>query len=90
MVSESGAGSASRRFHSGGGLQPFRFLAWMKSLAGVAGIEPANVGTKNRCLTTWLHPNSEAQDLHKVCPSWQQPFLDFDVHCLKPTPTHAR
>ena len=60
MVSESGAGSASRRFHSGGGLQPFRFLAWMKSLAGVAGIEPANGDTKNRCLTTWLHPNAQA------------------------------
>ena len=26
-------------------------------LAGVAGIEPANAGTKNRCLTTWLHPS---------------------------------
>ena len=26
-------------------------------LAGVAGIEPANGGTKNRCLTTWLHPS---------------------------------
>lgn len=25
-------------------------------LAGAAGIEPANAGTKNRCLTTWLRP----------------------------------
>ena len=29
----------------------------MKILAGMAGIEPANDGTKTRCLTTWRHPN---------------------------------
>jgi hypothetical protein len=28
-----------------------------KSLAGAAGFEPANAGTKNRCLTTWRRPN---------------------------------
>jgi hypothetical protein len=28
-----------------------------KSMAGVAGFEPANAGTKNRCLTTWRHPS---------------------------------
>ena len=26
----------------------------------MAGFEPAIHGTKNRCLTTWLHPNSAA------------------------------
>jgi hypothetical protein len=26
------------------------------SLAGVAGFEPANGGTKSRCLTTWRYP----------------------------------
>ena len=26
-------------------------------LAGVVGFEPTVHGTKNRCLTTWLHPN---------------------------------
>ncbi len=26
-------------------------------LAGAAGFEPANAGTKNRCLTTWRRPN---------------------------------
>lgn len=26
-------------------------------MAGVAGFEPAHADTKNRCLTTWLHPN---------------------------------
>ena len=26
-------------------------------LAGVAGFEPTNDDTKNRCLTTWRHPN---------------------------------
>ncbi len=25
-------------------------------MAGVAGFEPAVHDTKNRCLTTWLHP----------------------------------
>ncbi len=30
-------------------------------LAGVAGIEPANAGTKIQCLTTWLHPNIYCQ-----------------------------
>ncbi len=27
-------------------------------LAGLEGFEPPNVGTKNRCLTTWRQPNS--------------------------------
>ena len=27
-------------------------------MAGVAGFEPAVHDTKNRCLTTWLHPNA--------------------------------
>ena len=27
-------------------------------LAGAAGFEPANAGTKNRCLTTWRRPSS--------------------------------
>ena len=26
-------------------------------MAGVAGFEPTNDGIKNRCLTTWRHPN---------------------------------
>lgn len=26
-------------------------------LAGAAGFEPANAGTKNRCLTTWRRPS---------------------------------
>ena len=28
-------------------------------MAGVVGFEPTIHGTKNRCLTTWLHPNGE-------------------------------
>ena len=28
-------------------------------LAGAAGFEPANAGTKNRCLTTWRRPNGQ-------------------------------
>ena len=27
-------------------------------LAGAAGFEPTNVGTKSRCLTTWRRPNN--------------------------------
>src|SRR6185312_3815417 len=30
------------------------FKIWM---AGALGFEPRNVGTKNRCLTTWRRPN---------------------------------
>ena len=28
-----------------------------KFLAGTAGFEPANAGTKTQCLTTWRRPN---------------------------------
>ena len=28
-------------------------------MAGVAGFEPAHGDTKNRCLTAWLHPNTD-------------------------------
>ena len=28
----------------------------VEHLAGAAGFEPANAGTKNRCLTTWRRP----------------------------------
>src|SRR5207244_2113960 len=31
-----------------------------EGLAGAPGFEPGNVGTKNRCLTTWRRPNSRA------------------------------
>lgn len=40
----------------------FRFLpddTIGKFMAGVVGFEPTIHGTKNRCLTTWLHPNDE-------------------------------
>ena len=37
-----------------------RSNSWESELvAGVAGFEPAHGGTKNRCLTAWLHPNKE-------------------------------
>ena len=38
-------------------------------MAGVAGFEPAHGGTKNRCLTAWLHPNDE------------QTLLIFPIDC---------
>ena len=33
-----------------------RNLSPLHLVAGVAGFEPTNVGTKSRCLTTWRHP----------------------------------
>ena len=30
-------------------------------MAGVPGFEPGNADTKNRCLTTWRHPNEGAE-----------------------------
>src|SRR3546814_1894287 len=30
-------------------------------LAGAAGFEPAHAGTKNRCLTAWLRPNTSGR-----------------------------
>ncbi len=38
---------------------PLIFLAFLEKVAGVVGFEPTIHGTKNRCLTTWLHPNGE-------------------------------
>ena len=35
-----------------------RNLRPLHLVAGVAGFEPTNVGTKSRCLTTWRHPNN--------------------------------
>ena len=35
-------------------------LDFGKYLAGVVGFEPTIHGTKNRCLTAWLHPNRDA------------------------------
>ena len=52
--------SVTQRFATGTGRPYFLgLLAIFGSyLAGVAGFEPAVHGTKNRCLTTWLHPNA--------------------------------
>ncbi len=33
------------------------FYAIILNYFGVAGFEPTHGGTKNRCLTTWPHPN---------------------------------
>ena len=38
-----------------------RNLSPLHLVAGVAGFEPTNVGTKSRCLTTWRHPNNDIQ-----------------------------
>lgn len=33
-------------------------------MAGMAGFEPADDGTKNRCLTTWRHPNNASDYIY--------------------------
>ena len=33
-----------------------RFNARLRLVAGMAGVEPANMGTKIPCLTSWRHP----------------------------------
>ncbi len=42
------------------GMHKMKCLGDMCSLAGAPGFEPGNADTKNRCLTTWRRPNSEA------------------------------
>jgi hypothetical protein len=51
-----------------------------KKLAGVAGFEPANGDTKNRCLTTWPHPiavgmlySDLVSDAQAFCPPFFSP-----------------
>ena len=41
---------------------PSRDGAVTDELAGAAGFEPAHGGTKNRCLTAWLRPNTRVDD----------------------------
>jgi hypothetical protein len=36
-------------------------FCFQEKVAGVLGIEPRNVGTKNRCLTAWRHPKKGGQ-----------------------------
>ncbi len=45
-------------------------------MAGAGGIEPPNVGTKNRCLTAWRRPNfvREPETTQFIFP-WQVSFL---------------
>lgn len=38
-------------------MNPYGFF-FVLGLAGPAGFEPANDGTKTRCLTTWRRPNA--------------------------------
>ena len=40
-----------------------------KTLAGAAGIEPANYGIKTCCLTTWLRPNQRGENISDHMPS---------------------
>jgi hypothetical protein len=45
-------------------------------VAGMEGFEPPNVGTKNRCLTTWRHPiNHTNCTLTGVCSQGRGLFL---------------
>ena len=42
-------------------------IIYLMILAGVVGFEPTVRGTKNRCLTTWLHPNDVACHTTPFC-----------------------
>jgi hypothetical protein len=48
-------------------------------LAGAVGFEPTVRGTKNRCLTTWLRPNTVPLDTRKPDPV--QPLPAQKNHC---------
>ena len=48
-------------------------------MAGVAGFEPTNDGIKNRCLTTWRHPNHLMDEKYssRFCYKMQEVFVSF-------------
>jgi len=58
-------------------------LALCGNLAGAPGFEPGNVGTKNRCLTTWRRPNYAAGSSQGA--AWLQALCRkyFDVKAMK-------
>ena len=43
-------------------------------LAGVVGFEPTVHGTKNRCLTTWLHPSNGASHVMNAWNAFNSKF----------------
>lgn len=49
-------------------------MTTLQSVAGVAGFEPTNADTKNRCLTTWRHPNCKSKKLGQAL---------LELHCLQ-------
>ena len=51
-------------------------MTTLQNVAGVAGFEPTNVGTKSRCLTTWRHPKYISCPICKIkMLSWQAFFI---------------
>src|SRR6056297_2873762 len=53
-------GGTNRGTFRPGAIRAGHRLKAREVLAGVVGFEPTIHGTKNRCLTTWLHPNGAA------------------------------
>ena len=53
-----GVETLKAKSQSGGSRRGIPSIVWMfiKTLAGVVGVEPTIHATKKRCLTTWLHP----------------------------------
>ena len=45
-------------------------------MAGAAGFEPTNVGTKSRCLTTWRRPN--------ICIGYKSLYHTTDEQSVSP------
>ena len=50
-------------------------------MAGTAGFEPANAGTKNRCLTTWRRPISSKYNSFFKANSLN---CLYDIRCTSP------
>lgn len=61
MARVSACASVSRTYEADAGrTRDTRLILrdFLRFMAGAAGFEPANDGTKNRCLTTWRRPNA--------------------------------
>ncbi len=43
-------------------------------MAGAAGFEPTDAGTKTRCLTTWRRPNHRLKSINKNMSYFQLPI----------------
>src|SRR5690606_12008540 len=64
-------------------LRPDGRQGWLCGMAGAAGFEPANAGTKNRCLTAWRRPSGGAC-LAQNRPARQRRSAPAEAPCRRP------